>query len=383
MNSFSKSSRRSASVLVAALVAGAGAVHAQPVVSSLEVIAPFGLGTSSVAGLNNAGQVLVTADGNGWQPIVWTSGGFTEIMDTLAGGSGSVNASGINDAGQVTGTVNNGAQVFVWSAGTMTEITNPIGGTSQMFSRAINNSGAVVSEVYSGDSTFLVKSSGGGSVTLQADESTYPTVKAINDAGQSVGSVYDGGSGLIRATRWDAAGNASVVTVPNMDGNASAQSINNNGVVVGSFTNLAFGFLEVDTAFIWDGVTAISLGNLLASEMQSSVAYDVNDFGQVVGHAYGAFLYMDGDLYNLDDLAADLMGEEDVTSGFLSLNQAYHINNLGQIVGTGTYYDFETDSTHDMGFMLSLAAVPEPSATAALAGLAALGAVALRRRRRA
>jgi hypothetical protein len=382
MNSFSNPSRRSASVLIAALVAGAGASRAQPVVSSLEVIAPFGLGTSSVAGLNNSGQVLVTADGNGWKPIVWTSGGFTEITDTLAGGGGSVNVSGINDAGQVAGTVNNGAQAFVWSAGTMSEISNPIG-AGQMFPSAINNSGAVVSEVFSGESTFLVKSSGGGSVTLQADESTYPTVQAINDAGQSVGSAYDSGSGLTRATRWDAAGNASVITVPNMDGNAYAQSINNSGVVAGSFTNLVFGFIEVETAFVWDGVTAISLGSLLASEMQSSVAYDVNDFGQVVGHAYGGFLYTDGDLYDLDELAADLMGEEGVTSGFLSLNQAYHINNLGQIVGTGTYYDFETDSTHDMGFLLSLANVPEPSATAALAGLAALAVVALRRRRRA
>lgn len=374
-------SRCFASGLVAALIAGSGLARAQPLVSSLEVIAPFGFGTSSVAGLNNAGQVLVSTDGNGWKPIIWTPGGFTEITDTLSGSNGSVNARGINDAGQVSGSVNNGAQAFVWSAGTMTEITNPLG-SGQIFPTAINNSGAVVSEVSSGEWPVLVKSSGGGSVTLQTPTQTYATVRAINDAGQSVGSVFDNGNGVSRATIWDAVGNASLVTAPNMDTSSYAESINSHGVIVGSFTNLVFGFIEVDTAFVWDGDTAISLGSLLASEMQSSVAYDVNDFGHVVGVAYGGFLYMDEVLHNLDDLAADFLGEVNAASGFLSLNQAYHINNFGQIVGTGTYYDLGTDSTHDMGFLLSLAIIPEPSATVALAGFAVLGLAVFRRRRR-
>src|SRR5690606_12787071 len=139
------------------------------------------------------------------------------------------------------------------------------------------------------------------------------------------------------------------------DGDAYAESINNNGVVVGSFTNVVLGFMDVQTAFVSDGVNAVNLGSLLGADpMQTTIAYDVNDFGHVVGLAYGAFLYMDGVGYDLDELAAGLMGEASVTSGFLSLNQAYHINNFGQIVGTGTYYDLDTDSTYDMGFMLSL-----------------------------
>jgi MYXO-CTERM domain-containing protein len=77
-----------------------------------------------------------------------------------------------------------------------------------------------------------------------------------------------------------------------------------------------------------------------------------------------------------------MMVEEGTTSGFVALNVAYDINNFGQIVGTGDYYDSETGMTHEMGFMLSLSNVPEPSASGALAGLMALGAVALRRRRR-
>lgn len=242
----------------------------------------------------------------------------------------------------------------------------------------------VVSEVSVGESTVLVQSSGGASITLQTGETGYPTVRAINEAGQSVGSAHDSGSGQTRATVWDAAGNASVITVPNMNGDAYAESINNNGVVVGAFTNLVFGSIEVQTTFVWDGTNAINLGSLLGADpMQTTIAYDVNDSGHVVGVSYGAFLYMDGVGYDLGELAGDLMGEEGVVSGFVSLNEAYHINNFGQIVGTGAYYDLETDLTHDMGFMLSLAStIPEPSATAMLAGLTALGVVMLRRRGR-
>lgn len=381
MTSLQKFSRCSASALIAALIASAGFVRAQPVVSSLDVIAPFGLGFSATWGLNNSGQVAVMSNEEGvLKAVIWTPGGITEITDTLSGGGATVYVADINDAGQVTGSINNGAQVFVWSEGVMTEIANPVG-SGQMFPSAINNSGGVVSEVSTALGTTLVKSSGGAAVTLQTAPETNAQVQAINDAGHSVGSAFNIGANLNQATIWDEEGNASLVATPNMSGDSFANAINNNGVVVGSFTN-DLGFTTTEAAFIWDGTTAINLGSLLASEFQSSVAYDVNDFGHVVGVAYGAFVYMDGVLYALEDLAADLMVEEGTTSGFVALNVAYDINNLGQIVGSGDYYDSETGMTHDMGFMLSLSNVPEPSASGALAGLVALGAVTLRRRRR-
>ncbi len=166
---------------------------------------------------------------------------------------------------------------------------------------------------------------------------------------------------------------------PNPGGNSFANAINDNGVIVGSYFNDFY----TEHAFIWDGTDVIDIGELVASPFQSSVAHDINEQGQVVGVAYGAFFYADGVVYNLDDLAAAFLVEEGTTSGFVALDVAYDINEFGQIVGSGTYYDSVTGMTHDMGFLLSLSTVPEPSTAASLAGLVAFGAGVARRRRRA
>lgn len=380
-----KSLHFSAPVLLVAFLANAGWVHAQPLVGSLDVIAPYGVfsvdfvpSTSSTFGLNNSGQIAVNAnDSSGaWHTGVWTPGGFTEIVNTLPDASGTVYSSGINDAGQVIGTV--GGTGFVWSGGTMTEIVNPVG-LGNVSPVAINNAGQVTSSVGTHLGTTLFKTTGGGTVILPADGDNDAGVSSINNSGQVAGWSHDSESGTTRATVWSDEGVASFIPTANPSGNAYANAINDNGVVVGSFINDFY----TEHAFIWDGSSVVDIGELVDSPFQSSVAYDVNAQGQVVGVAYGAFLYTDGVVYNLEELAAGFLVEEGTTSGFVALSVAYDINDLGQILGSGSYYDSVTDMTYDMAFLLSLSAVPEPSAAAALAGLAALGAVVVRRRRRA
>jgi len=373
-----------APTLLAVFLANAGWIHAQPTAGSLDVIAPYGvfqngfnLSTSSTHGLDNSGRLAVNAiDSSGvWHTGLWTSGGFIEIVNTLPGG-GIAYASGMNDSGQVVGTA--GDHAFAWSGGMMTEIVNPVG-SGNVFPVAINNSGQIAGSVSTYMGTTLFKTTGGGTTILPADGNNDAGVGAINDSGQVAGWSHDSESATTRATVWDDAGAASFIPTPNPSGNAYANGINNDGVVVGSFINDFY----TEHAFIWDGTTLIDIGELVESPFQSSVAHDINAHGQVVGVAYGAFLYMDGVVYNLEDLAAGFLVEEGTTSGFVALSVAYDINDLGQIAGSGTYYDSVTDMTYDMAFLLSLSAVPEPAATAALAGLAALGAVALCRRRRA
>lgn len=378
-----KSSHFPAPILLAAFVANAVSVHAQPLVGSLEVIAPYGVfsvdfntSTSSTFGLNNSGQVAVNAnDSSGaWHTGVWTSGGFTEIVNTLPGG-GTVYASGINDSGQVIGSHNNGG--FVWSGGIMTELANPVG-SGQAFPEAINNSGQIAGRVSSYLGSTLYRTTGGDTTILAADGNYDAGVGAINQSGQVAGWSYDSETGATRATVWDDAGAASFIPTTNPAGNAYANAITDDGVVVGSYFNEFY----TEHAFIWDGSTVVDIGELVASPFQSSVAHDINAQGQVVGVAYGAFLYEDGVVYNLEELAASFLVEEGTTSGFVGLSIAYDINDLGQILGSGTYYDSLTGQTHDMAFLLSLSTVPEPAAATALAGLAALAAVTLRRRHR-
>jgi probable HAF family extracellular repeat protein len=82
-------------------------------------------------------------------------------------------------------------------------------------------------------------------------------------------------------------------------------------------------------AFWYDGATMNDLGTLSGDD---SGAYGINDSGQIVGFAdtdsgYDAFLYMDGEMYNLNSLL--------LLPNTWTLQFASAINNNGQIVGYG------------------------------------------------
>ena len=129
-------------------------------------------------------------------------------------------------------------------------------------------------------------------------------------------------------------------------------------------------------AFLYSGGSMIDLGTFGGTR---SKAFGINEAGQVVGGARDAgendraFFYDTGTMYDLNTLAAGYMGG----AGFTSLRYAYGINDSGQIVG----YGMHTDGNF-RAFSLSLAAVPEPSTYAVLAGLMALGLAAWRRQTR-
>lgn len=99
-----------------------------------------------------------------------------------------------------------------------------------------------------------------------------------------------------------------------------------------------------------------------------SVAYGINDAGQVVGVSSGAtgvraFLWSGGVLQDLNCL---------IDASGWTLTNARGINNLGQVVGWG----FNADGAQ-RGFLLTpvSAAIPEPSTWAMLLGFFSLGAV--------
>jgi probable HAF family extracellular repeat protein len=262
------------------------------------------LGGNGSIGLavNELGQVAgySTVTGNSSRAVLWDNGAITNLTPDLAPGDGS-SASGLNEVGQVVGTINNWIP-FVWQNGTITTLGH-LGG-------------------------------GGGSA---AD---------INDAGQVVGVSYTTDwSELLgpvpHAALWQ---NGAVIDLGLFPGDEDswASAINNLGQIVGSS-----GRTDMETyestyrPFLYENgvMTAIPVPS------PESYAVDINDSGVVVGtmragggpSRYHAYIYADGVVTNLNTRIPPGAG--------LHLIYANAINNAGQIVGVaydsrGSYHAY-------------------------------------------
>ena len=122
-------------------------------------------------------------------------------------------------------------------------------------------------------------------------------------------------------------------------GRSHGYEINDKGQVVGVSSYDAMLVQEVH-AVLWDSNSMTDLGTLAPSHV-NSVAWDINNSGQIVGDSFhdnssidrGAFLYENGVMINLNDLLAP--GSNWVLLGSTA------INDRGQIVGFGQH-DGET-----------------------------------------
>jgi len=153
--------------------------------------------------------------------------------------------------------------------------------------------------------------------------------------------------------------------------NSVAYGINDSGQVVGTSDS---------RAFLYNGGNLIALGLLPGGNQ--SFAYGINNSGEVVGQANTsngnqAFLYSDGSIVNLNTLIDSSLG--------WNLLGARAINDSGQIVGYGIR------NNRNEAFLLTpravvapdpnTAAVPEPTSVAGLLLFGATAAV-LRQRRK-
>ena len=148
-----------------------------------------------------------------------------------------------------------------------------------------------------------------------------------------------------------------------------AQGINNAGQVVGSSGPT----IPSQHAFLWQSGVMTDLGTLPG--FPTSGAQGINDAGQVVGSSIisppflsHAFLWQNGVMTDLNDLLPPGSG--------WNLDPAAAVNDLGQIVGTGTI----NGQTHAFLLTPAQAEIPEPSGLW-LFGLGLLGLVGYRWRR--
>ena len=286
-------------------------------------------GTSSTAyGLNDAGQVAGSiVDGpQQYRTTIW-SNGATLNLGTLGGPWGA--ALDINNFGQVTGAsttsttftaVDYEAHAFFYTNGLMTDLGTLGGPNSE--GRAINDLGDVA-----GDASLSFSNIGLAHAFLY-----------------SVGAMQDLGT----------LGTGSV---------SIAYDINNLKQVVGtSQTNPINGNQH---AFSWRGGIMSDLGVLPGAV--ASAAYGINNKGEIVGHdnADRAILW-------LDNLSFDLSTLLDSSGAGWTLEAATDVNDSGQIVGFGLNGEGQTRA-----FVLTQ--VPEPNTMALLA--IGAGAAAMRKYR--
>jgi probable HAF family extracellular repeat protein len=254
-------------------------------------------------------------------------------LGIFAGDSYSV-GSAINASGQVVGgsgsTTSHG---FFWSASQGLLALPPLPGGN--FSVAVGiNSGSVVtgsSTTSHGNDHAVLWINGkirdlgtlsGGSVSV---------ANAINDAAQVAGGSDSAGTDTHAFVWSKATGMQDLGTLIGSGGYSVAQAINRYGEVVGQSTVGPGGQTH---GFVWTKARGLKdLGTL--SGGANSIAYDVNDHGQIVGLSDSGASYSHAVLWTATGKIQDL-GTLANTTG----SNANGINNAGQVVGYAVFSNF-------------------------------------------
>lgn len=305
--------------------------------------------------INDLGQVVGSQ-------YLWENGTTTDLG--FLPGSNSTDARGINNLGQVVGS--SGDDAFIWQNGIISNLgTVPASICSfcrYASANGINDKGQVVgmlgftqpvpfypSSFIWDNGTLIDMYLGGGGFTF---------VYGINNAGKAIMLVGVKGSSSVVV--WHNGTFSGLKTPPGLI-YSFGTDINNADQVVGSGSN----FITLTVrALLWDGDTAIDLGNF---GINSAVANGINDATLVVGESQistetsHAFLWEKGKMFDLNKFIPANSGWE--------LFSASEINNKNQIIGTGKF------NGETRGFLLTPEAesIPEPTSALGVLSLGGLG----------
>ncbi|HLV79087.1 MAG TPA: DUF3466 family protein, partial [Chthonomonadaceae bacterium] len=248
-----------------------------------------GLNRGAAVQINDLGQVV---SGTGPNAIVWRNGATVELNTNWS------NASDLNNNNQIVGQANvssnSGWHAVLWQNGSPVDL-GALSTQNYAYSQAcgINDTGAVVGVsstdtgmYYSEYHAFVWQN--GQMTDLGTLGGGYSTAADINHAGQVVGWSTLNVNGAytwypVHAFVWQNGMMTDLGTLPG--GTASdASAINAAGVIVGSSDTPPQGLYEYRTlhAVAWVNEVIQDLGTLGGP---GSIAFDINDAGQIVGAA--------------------------------------------------------------------------------------------------
>ncbi len=301
--------------------------------------------SSIPTGINNLGQVVgISTDRKGLTTaFYWIDGKIKRVPGLRRKHSV---ATGINDSGQVVGynlDDKGPFRTYIYSIDkdNAIEIPTPDGNVLVLAS-SINNSGLVVGRVAtshhgSGDNSvneFAFKYKDDTIIDLQSalNLRKFGSVRSdaisVNNNGRVVGHLYTSTHiGYSRGFFYDEG--ADPIDIGTLGGHLTIVSSINDSDKVAGYSQTLNGDLR---AFVWDRTNGMQTINPFPDGTQS-LAYDINNRGQIVGASDStvkrlrAFIYTDGRLQDLNSLIPPNSGWELVT--------ARAINDKGQIVGEG------------------------------------------------
>jgi len=306
-------------------------------------------------GINNLGQVSGYSNtGSGAIRAVLWSSGLLQDLGTLGG---TISAGNGLSTGYGTGLAYTGGnadyRAYLWDGSSMQDL-GALGGTLSE-GRGVNSSGQVTGQAFVAGNAIAHAFLWNGSTMLDLGTlgGTFSAGQGINDSGHAVGWSQTAGNAANHAFLWDGSAMQDLGTLGGL--HSEAYAINNAGQITGYSQSAG----NAQRAFLWQGGIMQDLGTLGGG----SVGRGLNAAGHVVGSSNGAaFVWNGSSMANLNGMLVNGAG--------WNLFEAWAINDLGQIVGTGTF------NGQTRAYLLT-PQVPEPG-TYALAALG-LAAVALKR----
>ena len=281
-----------------------------------------------VNGLNNKGEVVGFVETTGVRAFLWRDGTYTDLVNRIDPTSQQTEATGIDDRSRIVGHRNDRTPpAFLLRNDRRFDIQVEPGVRSFMF--AINNTGRILGK--SGPRAFILYGFTTGSPFTEflpdLPVGSGSTAWGFNDVGVAVG--FSGSADARRPVLWADGAVISLPFLPNaVEGEAKA--INN--------ANQVIGFNQVGSnrrAFLWSAQVLQELPMLGRGEIASE-AYDINDWGVSVGYTTdGTNFYAVMWIGNRATELTTRIAADDPLKGSVILQQAYFINDRGQIVVRG------------------------------------------------